>query len=146
MDFDQIDRRLIELLSQDGRKSVSILAELVGVSRITVRRRIDALEAGNVIAGYTIRHGAGYERSRFRAQILLKLRTNVGEELIAFFASLAAVTNISTISGHYDASIMIEADRSEQIDAILDQIRRHSAVEETESMLHLATKLDRAVL
>lgn len=144
--LDEIDRKLLHMLRLDARKTVSVLAELAGISRITARRRLDALEQGGIIAGYTIRHGAAYERALFRAQVLLKLRVSVEEELVAFWSGIPQVTNVTTISGHFDASLMIEAESSEQVDEILSTIRQHPAVERTESLLMLATKLDRSAL
>ncbi len=146
MHLDEIDKQILQLLREDGRKSVSVISEIVGISRITARRRIDALEKAGIIAGYTIRHGPALERERFRAQILLKLKGNVGDELVGFWGTIPQVVNVTTISGHFDASLMIEAATSEQVDHILDQIRRHPAVERTESLLMLATKLDRSAL
>ncbi|WP_287799590.1 Lrp/AsnC family transcriptional regulator, partial [Acidiphilium sp.] len=51
---DPLDDRLITLLRHDGRRSISDLAIELGVSRATVRARIDRLERSGVIIGYTV--------------------------------------------------------------------------------------------
>ncbi len=52
--MDQLDERLITLLRHNGRRSVSDLALELGVSRATVRARIERLEASGAILGYTV--------------------------------------------------------------------------------------------
>ncbi|OYW04552.1 MAG: AsnC family transcriptional regulator, partial [Acidiphilium sp. 37-67-22] len=49
-----LDERLITLLRHDGRRSISDLALALGISRATVRARIERLEKSGVIIGYTV--------------------------------------------------------------------------------------------
>ena len=48
---DDLNRRLVALLQQDGRMSHAELAERLGVSRPTVIDRVKRLEAEGVLAG-----------------------------------------------------------------------------------------------
>ena len=54
MTLDQLDEKLITLLRHDGRRSISDLAIELGVSRATVRTRMERLEASGIIIGYTV--------------------------------------------------------------------------------------------
>lgn len=51
--LDETDRRIVELLIQNARLSYSDLGEQVGISRVAVKSRIDALEKRGIIEGYT---------------------------------------------------------------------------------------------
>ncbi|MCG6967982.1 MAG: Lrp/AsnC family transcriptional regulator [Chromatiaceae bacterium] len=52
MQIDRFDRRILEVLQQDGRISNQELAERIGLSPSPCLRRVRALEEGGVIAGY----------------------------------------------------------------------------------------------
>lgn len=52
MEFDRYDRRILEVLQQDGRISNQELAERIGLSPSPCLRRVRALEDAGVIAGY----------------------------------------------------------------------------------------------
>lgn len=50
--MDTIDRRLIELLSENGRLSYAELARQVGLSGPAVHERVDKLEYNGIVRGY----------------------------------------------------------------------------------------------
>ena len=52
--MDTLDRDLIALLRTDGRAPVASLAAGLGVSRATVKARLDRLVEGGVIQGFTV--------------------------------------------------------------------------------------------
>jgi len=52
MDIDRFDRRILEVLQQDGRISNQDLAERIGLSPSPCLRRVRALEESGLIAGY----------------------------------------------------------------------------------------------
>lgn len=53
--LDELDRCILHLLQQDARETSSNeIAERMGVSSSTVRKRIDRLEAEGVISGYHV--------------------------------------------------------------------------------------------
>ena len=57
--MDAIDRRIIRELQKDGRKTLSDLAEAVGLSATPCARRLDRLQSDGVITGYSARVDAG---------------------------------------------------------------------------------------
>jgi len=143
--MDTIDRKIIQLLREDARKPVTVIAEILGLSRLTIQKRLKELQQQDVIRGYTIRTGAGYQSEKFRAQVLLGVRSSVGQRLIGFLRGFPEITSVHSLAGRFDATLMIEADSSEAIDRVLDQVRQHPEVDRTESCLLLSTKLDRQV-
>ena len=52
--MDETDQRLIAELRRDGRAALSELAERLGLSRATVRARMERLAARGEIAGFTV--------------------------------------------------------------------------------------------
>ena len=53
--LDEIDRTIVELLRADGRMSIPVLAERVGIGRATAYTRFDRLVDEGVIAGFEAR-------------------------------------------------------------------------------------------
>ncbi|MEH6442906.1 MAG: Lrp/AsnC family transcriptional regulator [Oceanospirillaceae bacterium] len=143
MSLDAIDKELLVLLKTDSRKPITCLAQILGISRQTVQKRLQALESKKVIAAYTIRTGEAYNSELFRAQAMLTIDNNVSEALIAYLAKIPQITSVYSVAGNCDALVTIESNSSEGIDFVLDTIRRHPQVIQTQSYLLLSQKLDR---
>lgn len=54
MKFDDIDKKLLEELAEDGRLSYVELAEKVGLSRVAVKDRIQSLKEKGVIEKFSV--------------------------------------------------------------------------------------------
>src|SRR5688572_30461685 len=52
--LDEVDRKIIELLRQDARRTVKDIAARVHLSAAPVKRRIERLERAGYILGYTV--------------------------------------------------------------------------------------------
>ena len=63
IETDEIDRRIIELLQQDGRMSIQEIAGQVSITSSAVRKRIQRLEDANVmrIVAVTDFNAAGFD-------------------------------------------------------------------------------------
>ena len=53
-EFDRVDQQILTLLIENSRASLIEISEKVGLSRVAVKNRIDALERAGVIEQYTI--------------------------------------------------------------------------------------------
>ncbi|GAB3069031.1 Lrp/AsnC family transcriptional regulator [Virgibacillus ainsalahensis] len=54
MKYDQIDKKLLDILADDGRISYVELAEKVGLSRVAVKDRIQSLKESGIIEKFTV--------------------------------------------------------------------------------------------
>jgi len=52
--MDEKDRRIIELMREDARRTFTDIAEELGVSEATVRKRVSKMEESGVIKNYTV--------------------------------------------------------------------------------------------
>ena len=50
--LDTVDRRILQALQQDGRRTYDVVAQQVGLSPSAVLRRVKRLEEGGVVLGY----------------------------------------------------------------------------------------------
>ncbi len=69
-----VDRRLVALLAEDGRRSINELASATGISRANAYRRLDRLRREGVLRGFT----AVVDRVRIgrRLAVLLSVSTH----------------------------------------------------------------------
>lgn len=74
MKIDDLDLKLIYLLMDDARLSISELAERLGVSRPTVRTRLEKLEKEGVIQGYTIKLNPELQRAHNVVALIVKTK------------------------------------------------------------------------
>ena len=51
--LDELDQKILELLIQNARISYSDIGEKIGLSRVAVRTRVQALEQKGIIEEYT---------------------------------------------------------------------------------------------
>lgn len=142
MHIDETDRALIALLAENARLPVADLARRLGLARTTVQARIDRLEARGAIAGYTLRRGPGL-RAPLRATVLVQIEPRSGPEVLARLRGLSVVDSVHTTSGRVDLIVTLSADSTEALDRSLDQIGEAKGVRSSESLIHLATKIDR---
>lgn len=106
--MDDLDRQIIAELKKDGRRSAQAIAEVVGASAVTVRMRIKALEAADLLkvvavtdfgaAGFDVLLAIGVEVERRRPD-------EVAEDLAKFDEVLAV--NLTT--GANDIEILVGA-------------------------------------
>ena len=64
--------KLLTQLRQNARAPVTELARRIGLARTTVQARIERMEAGGIIAGYTLR-GSAATRPPLRATVLVSI-------------------------------------------------------------------------
>ncbi len=145
MQLDEKDHQLLRMLTDNARLPVSTIALTLGLARTTVQARLERLERGGVIAGYTLRTGSQLQ-PRLRATALVGIEPRSTPAVLDRLRSLKGVELVHTTSGRFDLMVQIVADTTEELDKTLDQIGEARGVRSSESLIHLATKLDRTMV
>ena len=143
MQIDETDQKLLALLRDNARAPVTELARKLRLARTTVQARIERLEQSGAITGYTLRASAA-TRPPLRATALLAIEPRSGPAVLDRLRALAGVEVVHTTSGRFDLLVQIGAGTTEALDAMLDRIGEVRGVRSSESLIHLATKIDRA--
>ena len=143
--MDDLDRSLIGLLSADARISVATLARRLKVARSTIQARLERLETGGIIAGYTLKLGEEARQGRLRASVLLTIEPRGQAAILSRLKAIAEVERVFTTSGRFDLLLQLSAASTAALDDVLDQIGAMTGVKSSESLIHLSTRLDRAV-
>ena len=143
--MDELDRNIIGLLGADARMSVATLARRLKVARSTIQARLERLETTGIIAGYTLKLGEGARQGRLRASVLLTIEPRGQAGILQRLKAIAEVERVFTTSGRFDLLLQIACPNTQVLDQVLDQIGTITGVKSSESLIHLSTRIDRAV-
>lgn len=138
--MDDTDLRLLAELRRDGRAALSALAGRLGVSRATVRARIERLEAQGEIAGFTVMTRAEAGVAPVRALMLIGIEGRGAERIMVRLAGLPAVVAVHSTNGKWDLIAELAAQGLEEIDATIFRIREIEGVMTSETNLLLSTR------
>ncbi len=137
------DQQLLSLLRENARASTAELARRLKVSRTTLQSRIDRLEKGGVIAGYTVRVSDEAERGRIRAHIQVTLLPRQMAAVVDALRAMPEVRMLHSVSGPSDLIAIAHAENVEAMDVLTDRIGLIDGVERTTSSIILSTKFER---
>src|SRR5262249_24103970 len=137
------DRALIALLRENARASTAELARRLGVSRTTLKSRIERLERRGVISGYRVTLATDYEKTLVRAHILITAAPKLSAKVEAALRSMPAVRTLHSVSGSFDMIAMVEAPTIGELDAVIDAIGAVDGIDRTLSSIILSTRIDR---
>jgi len=143
MNINDKDERLIAVLRDKGRISISDLARTLEVSRTSAQMRLEKLQRSGVITGYGVRLSEKFLKNQVRALVMIKAppvhRASIEQALI----KMTGLTALYSISGIYDLTSVISARSVEELDGLIDSIGNLEGVSDTMSSIILSTKVDR---
>ena len=138
--MDDTDRRLLSALRHDARASLSDLALTLGVSRTTVRARIERLQRSGEIVGFSVVVKGDTMRDPVRGLMMLGIEGRGADRIIRQLNGLSPVRAVHSTNGRWDLIVEIGAPTLEELDDVLARIRRLDGVSTSETSLLLSTK------
>lgn len=137
------EQKLLLMLRENARMSVSDLARALNLSRTTVQNRIAKLERQGVIKGYSVELGGEYLAELVSAHVLIKVNQPLTHTINSALEKLPSVAELHAISGEYDLIAVIKSETLSQLNQTLDYIVELEGVVRTNSSVILETKLRR---
>jgi DNA-binding Lrp family transcriptional regulator len=137
-DIDRIDERLLQMLTEDGRRTFSDMAAEVGLSVGAVKRRVDRLRADGVITGFTVRidqSKLGWGVEAF-TELRFGGRTHVAD-ILGTAQNRAEVQAVYTIAGDPDALVHLRVRDMNHLQDVIDGLRRTGQVTGTKTLMVL---------
>jgi DNA-binding Lrp family transcriptional regulator len=92
--MDAIDRKILAVLQQDGRLTITELAAQVGLSVSPCHRRLRELERSRAIRGYRAVVDAQALGLAFEALVFVTMRQEDRETLLSFEDRIASIPNV----------------------------------------------------
>lgn len=140
MSIDQLDARLITLISEQAGISVVECARKLGVARATVQSRIDRLRRSGVLrsmAPHVDPAALGYP---IRAFCSLHIDQSVGHQQVAEgLARIPELLELHTATGETDMITSVVARSTRDLQRVLDLISHTPGVARVSSRLALGT-------
>lgn len=134
------EQRLISVLREDVRATISDIARKLNVSRATVQARIAKLEKDGVIVGYTLQLGKDYLNQFVSAHVAIVAKQKSSSFVSAGLMKIEQVSAVHGISGEYDMIAVIHARNTEQLSHLIDHIGNLEGVVRTNTSVILETK------
>lgn len=141
--LDDKDQELLALLSANSRESTAELARKLNLSRSTVKDRINRLEKGGIITGYTIRYSEDFASGQIKAQVMISYDPKQSSQIVRSLRHLPSIKAVYAVNGIYDLIALVSTDSMGDLDQALDQIGEIDGIEKTVSSIILSTKFER---
>ncbi|MBT2225668.1 Lrp/AsnC family transcriptional regulator [Nonomuraea sp. NEAU-A123] len=144
LELDAVHMKILEVLRENGRISVSALAERVGISRANAYTRFEALRADGAIKRFTaeidhVRTGLG-----ITALIFVTVRQQMWKQFRAELARMPEVEYCAITTGQHDAMIQVRMSDVAEVHAMVtDRLANIPAVKATETVFILDEVLRR---
>ena len=138
--MDAIDEKLIAALRRNGRAGISELADFLGVSRATVRSRLERLERDGQILGYTVVLRGDAQELPVRGIMLIEIEGRGTQNVERQLTGIGAVGAIHSTNGRWDLIAEIGAETLTDFDDVLRRIRLIDGIANSETNLLLATR------
>lgn len=137
--MDDQDRKLLTLLRHNGRRSISDLAAELGLSRATVRGRMERLERSGDILGYTVILRADAIAMPVRGIMLIEVEGRAADRIVDTLGGFPQISAVHTTNGKWDLVVELGTDSLTDLDAVLRRIRLIPGITASETSLLLAT-------
>jgi Lrp/AsnC family leucine-responsive transcriptional regulator len=107
--LDEVDQRILVGLRDNGRISMSALAEQVGVSRATVYTRVENLVSAGVITGFSARVDPRRVGFGICTLVFVTVRPQTWATFRARVAEMSQVEYCAVTTGEHDAMLLVRA-------------------------------------
>jgi DNA-binding Lrp family transcriptional regulator len=137
--MDAVDRQILVLLVEDGRRTYDEIARQVALSAPAVKRRVDKLRASGALRGFTavVDHAALGDQT----EALIELFFAPGTPLDAVAATLRRhpeVVEAWSVTGEADAIARVRTQDNADLERVIIDLQRDGLVERTRSQVVLS--------
>lgn len=142
--MDSIDRQILALLVEDGRRTYDDIARRVSLSAPAVKRRVDRLRASGSLRGFTavVDHAALGDRT----EALVELFFAPGTLLDAVAQTLHAhpeVVEAWSVTGEADAIARVRTADNADLERLIMELQRDGLVQRTRSQVVMSQLVSR---
>lgn len=134
--LDEIDRRIIRELQDDGRLSGRALAERVKISRANAYSRMERLVADGVITGFTACVAPDKIGLTTSAYVSMTVRQNTWRDLQQQLREIPEVRHMALTGGEFDVMLLVRAAGNDALRrVVLEQLQAIPGVLSTRTFL-----------
>ena len=146
-EIDNTDLRILEILTEDAKKSFTEVAKKVYVSQGTVHVRMNKMEAAGIVERNTLKINyakLGYDITAFIGIYLEK--SALYDKVLAKLKEIPEITNIHYTTGNYSMFLKLHCRDTNHLKEVLhDKMQQVEGIDRTETMISLEESLDRSL-
>ncbi|RLQ89194.1 Lrp/AsnC family transcriptional regulator [Notoacmeibacter ruber] len=136
-ELSDVDRSLLAALRTNSRASITELSHLIGVSRATVKARLELLVQEGRIRRFTIETDVDVE-GEVKAIMMIELQGKLSRAVIGTLRRIPEISAIHSTNGVWDLVVEIKTDSLVQFDRVLRDIREIPGVNNSQTSILLA--------
>ena len=137
--FDSTDRELIAVLKRDARTPISVLAEILKISRGTVQNRLERLLKSGALLGFTIRVREDFDPNSLTAIMMIEVAGKSTSQVIQRLRRIPEIERIHTTNGAWDLVAELSVSDLREFDRVLRDVRETNGVLNSETSILLST-------
>ena len=127
--LDQIDRAIIAAFSEDGRRTIKQVAELIGMSSPSIKARIDKIKDAGAISGYTVVIDPKAFGLNVTATLRLHARLSEVEKVAQLLQVTPEVVEAAQITGRdcFEAKVIVR--NTEELNEVVARFEPYASVD-----------------
>jgi len=146
-ELDGVDLRLLSVLQDDCRTSLTRLGEIVGLSAPAVLERVKKLESAGIISGYH----AVLDARRLGLDVTAFIGVTASQpdcidETEQQLGALEDVLECHHVTGSYSLLLKVKTANTSSLERLIRSIRGLTGVAQTETLVVLSTQTERTQL
>ena len=140
-----MDRKILSLLVEDGRRTYDDIAQRVSLSAPSVKRRIDRLRDRGALEGFTavVDHGAMGWNTEALVELFYRPGTTL-EEVTKTLRNHPEVVEAWSVTGEADAIARVRTEDNAALERLIMDLQRNGLVVRTRSQVVLSRLVGRA--
>jgi Lrp/AsnC family leucine-responsive transcriptional regulator len=130
--LDEKDKRILEMLIEDSRRPYREIAEVIGLSESSVRKRVIKLQDEGVIEKFTIKICREDERCIMAFLTLIPKSESEIKELLRETQVLPQCEEVYFLAGQCGVLVKVNVPEINELDALIESFRGRSDVRSVE--------------
>ncbi len=130
--LDDKDKKIIEMLLEDARRPYREIADEIGLSESTVRKRVVRLQEGGVIEKFTIKICREEERCIYAFITLIPKNESEIKELLRETIVLPQCEEVFKLDGRCGVLIKVNVPDTNELDALIESFRARGDINSVE--------------
>ena len=122
--FNDTDKKILDLLQNNGRMPLKHIADEVFLSPPTVSSRIDWLEKDGIITGYSATVNPEAFDFHIKAFINLEVKPEQKPEFYPYIASVPNVIECNCVTGDYSMLMEVLFHTTSELDSFIGQLQQ----------------------
>lgn len=138
--LDEIDKKILRLLQEDGNIPLSEIASRLNIGVATVHRRIQRMKMEGIIKKKIVVVDPEKVGKSILAFIEIKALPNFEDEILDTLSSFDEITEVYWVTGDFDLIVKLVVEDIKEFTEVIRKIRKMKGVVDTRSAIVVKTK------